>query len=66
MPVIKSEGKITTKEVNALQNLSFSGGVDTFLMYSAQNSTLLPNWWSEIREQYLRVASIENDLLSSV
>lgn len=66
MPVIKSEGKITTKEVSALQNLSFSGGVDTFLMYSAQNSTLLPNWWSEVREQYLRVASIENDLLSSV
>lgn len=66
--LIKAESLKTTKESsNALQNLSLAGvGVDSFLMYSAQNSTLLPNWWSEIREKYLRIASIENDLISSV
>src|SRR5690606_31400203 len=30
------------------------------------NSTLLPPWWSEMREIKLRIASIENDMLSSV
>lgn len=64
MPTIKPER--TIKASNELQNLSLVGGVDAFLMYSAQNSTLLPNWWSEIRERHLRIASIENDLLSSV
>lgn len=57
MPVIKKD---------VLDNLSLTPGVDTFLMYSAQNSTLLPPWWSEVRENRLRIASIENDLLSSV
>lgn len=55
---------IITKD--ALEGLRMSPGVDSFLMYSASNSTLLPPWWSETRERKLRVASIENDLLSSV
>ena len=55
---------IVKKDV--LDGLRMASGVDSFLMYSASNSTLLPPWWSEMRERKLRVASIENDLLSSV
>jgi hypothetical protein len=57
---------MTIIKKDVLSNLSLSPGVDGFLMYSASNSTLLPPWWSEMREIKLRIASIENDMLSSV
>ena len=49
-----------------LNNLNLQPGVETFLLYSAKNSSLLPAWWSEVRENQLNVASIENDMLSSI
>lgn len=62
MRTIDSE-EIQTK---VLDSLSLDGGVETFLSFVSSNSTLLPNWWSEQREMYLRKASIENDMISSV
>lgn len=58
---------MTIVRKDTLDNLNIGGGnLETFLMYTASNSSLLPNWWSERREQRLRQASIENDFLSSV
>lgn len=52
-----------------LSNLSldgYGGSVGTFIAYMIQNSSLLPAWWSEERESYLRKASLEVDIISSV
>lgn len=53
----------------ALDNLSldgYGGSVSTFISYMIQNSSMLPYWWSESRETYLRKASLEVDIISSV
>jgi len=57
---------MTIIKKDVLNGLRLGPGVDSFLMYSASNSSLLPPWWSEVREQRLRIASIENDMLSSI
>lgn len=55
--------EIITKDT--IENLSL-GGIDTFINYGIQNSTLLPAWWSESRDKKLRAATIGNDFLSSI
>lgn len=60
--------KIVKKDYN-LDNASLDGfgaSLSTFVNYMVQNSTLLPYWWSEERETYLRKASLEVDIISSV
>ena len=42
------------------------GSLSTFVTYMVRNSSLLPYWWSEERETYLRKASLEVDIISSV
>jgi hypothetical protein len=42
------------------------GSLSTFVTYMVRNSSLLPYWWSEERESYLRKASLEVDIISSV
>lgn len=43
-----------------------SGQLGTFVTYMVKNSQLLPYWWSESREAYLRKASLEVDIISSI
>jgi len=43
-----------------------AGALSTFISYMVKNSSLLPYWWSEERESYLRKASLEVDIISSV
>lgn len=53
----------------ALDNLSldgYGGSVSSFISYMVKNSSMLPYWWSENRESYLRKASLEVDIISSV
>lgn len=53
----------------ALDNLSldgYGGSVSSFISYMVKNSSMLPFWWSENRESYLRKASLEVDIISSV
>lgn len=52
-----------------LDSLNFDGvggSLSTFVSYMVKNSSLLPYWWSEERESYLRKASLEVDIISSV
>lgn len=46
--------------------LGAGGGLDSFMMYSFSNSSLIPGWWSDAREAYLRKTSIEVDIISSI
>jgi len=53
----------------ALDNLNldgYGGSVSSFISYMVKNSSMLPYWWSENRESYLRKASLEVDIISSV
>ena len=59
---------VLTKDV-VLDNLNFEGGqgsIGSFVGYMVKNSLLLPYWWSETRERYLRKASLEVDIISSI
>jgi len=44
----------------------YTGTLGMFVSYMVKNSALLPVWWSEERESYLRKASLEVDIISSV
>lgn len=44
----------------------YTGTLGMFVSYMVKNSALLPIWWSEERESYLRKASLEVDIISSV
>lgn len=57
-----------TKDID-LENINFEGvggTIGSFVTYMVRNSLLLPYWWSENRENYLRKASLEVDIISSV
>jgi len=61
--------QIVEKQVKALDNIAFDdlGGLVTgFVQWYANNSQLLPTWWTRSRENALRRSAIENDMLSSV
>ncbi len=58
--------EITEKQYD-LDTLNLDGGsISTFVSYMVRNSSLLPYWWSESRETYLRKASLEVDIISSI
>ena len=44
----------------------YGGSLSSFISYMVKNSSMLPFWWSEDRESYLRKASLEVDIISSV
>lgn len=60
--------EIVTKDID-VGDINFDGGgtgIGTFVTYMVRNSLLLPYWWSENRESYLRKASLEVDIISSI
>lgn len=58
--------EVTEKQYD-LDTLNLDGGsISTFVSYMVRNSSLLPFWWSETRETYLRKASLEVDIISSI
>ena len=61
---------IVEKEVKAIgDNIGlddFGSSVTGFVQWYANNSQLLPTWWTRSREGALRRAAVENDMLSIV
>ena len=58
--------RILEKSVFGNSSLGAShSGVESFVTYGASNSNLLPRWWNQDRDNKLKQASLEVDLLSS-
>lgn len=60
--------EIITKDLlsEGVNGDGYGGMLSTFVVHSVKNSSLLPYWWSEQRESYLRKASLEVDIVSSI
>lgn len=65
-----SGGEVYQRDVmekDLFNGIDLTGGVDTIFNFgSATNSTLLPGWWSQRRDNELRKASLQIDMISSV
>lgn len=65
-----SGGEVYQREVmekDLFNGIDLTGGVDTIFNFgTATNSTLLPGWWSQKRDNELRKASLQIDMISSV